>query len=44
MSQIYVLHKKANIKPRFEAWIIFALSGEPIEKTNWFEIFIQLEI
>ena len=36
---------KADVKPRFEAWVIFARSGETIESTNQlFDIFISLEI
>ena len=33
-SKLCLLKRKANIKSQFEAWVIFALSGETIERTS----------
>ena len=42
--QLRFSSNKTNVKPRVEAWVTFALSGETIDRTNWFDIFISLEI
>ena len=34
-TKLCFTENKANVKSRFEALVIFALSGETIERANW---------